>query len=196
MAYLTDGTETRCVFPYYNKDLISQRETGIPINCVYVKGDPVSRELMAYVEIFGILRTVMRLSGKYEGDYFERHYAFDPTDGRELDVEIALNSSILVDAENETDYYGVETGGFLAAVDPVMRRATAIANRNALTRIIDSAMQQYFDELGKASDERVTDDDYRAMWEHIGQSVIPFFEHLRRPMKLPDHVLEQLSQNS
>ena len=196
LAYLTGDTEERCFFPYYNKDLISQREAGMPINCVYVKGDAVSRELMAYVEIFGILRAVIRLSEKYDGDYFERHYAFDPTDGRELDVEIELNSSILVAAENETDYYGVETGGFFAAVDPVLRRATAIANENELTRIVVSAMQQYFDELGKASDEPMTDDEYRAMWDHIGQSVMPFFEHLHRPMKLPDHVLEQLSQNS
>ena len=196
LAYLTGDTEERCFFPYYNKDLISQREAGMPINCVYVKGDAVSRELMAYVEIFGILRAVIRLSEKYDGDYFERHYAFDPTDGRELDVEIELNSSILVAAENETDYYGVETGGFFAAVDPVLRRAKAIANENELTRIVVSAMQQYFDELGKASDEPMTDDEYRAMWDHIGQSVMPFFEHLHRPMKLPDHVLEQLSQNS
>ena len=27
-----------------------------PINCVYVKGDPDTREVMAYVEILGILR--------------------------------------------------------------------------------------------------------------------------------------------
>ena len=196
LAYLTSDTEERCFFPYYNKDLITQREAGMPINCVYVKGDAVSRELMAYVEIFGILRAVIRLSEKYDGDYFERHYAFDPTNGRELDVEIELNSSILVAAENETDYYGMETGGFFAAVDPVMRRATAIANENELNKIVVSAMQQYFDELGKASDEPMTDDEYRAMWDHIGQSVMPFFEHLHRPMKLPDHVLEQLSQNS
>ena len=196
MAYLADGTETRCVFPYYKKDLISQRKTGMPINCVYVKGDRVSRELMAYVEVLGILRTVIRLSETYEGDHFERHYAFDPTDGRELDVEIALNSSILVEAENETDYYGVEAGGLLAAVDAVMRRAMVISSWNELTRIVVSAMQQYFDELGKASDELLTDEEYRAMWEHIGESVMPFFEHLGRPMKLPDHILEQLLQNS
>ena len=85
---------------------------------------------------------------------------------------------------------------FFAAVDPVMRRATAVANQNELTRIAVSAMQQYFDELGKASDEPMTDDEYRAMWDHIAQSVMPFFEHLHLPMTLPDHVLEQLSQNT
>ena len=84
---------------------------------------------------------------------------------------LELNSSILVAAENETDFYGMETGGFFAAFDPVMRRATAIANQNELPRIVVSAVQQYFDELGKAFDEPMTDDEYRAMWSHIGQSV-------------------------
>ncbi len=196
LAYLTMDTEERCFFPYYKKDLISQREAGMPVNCVYVNGDTVSRELMAYVEIFGILRAVIRLSEKYDGDSFQRHYAFDPTNGRELDVDVELNSSILVAAENETDYYGVETGEFFAAIDPVMRRATAIANENELNRIIVSAMTQYLDGLGKASDEPMTDDEYRAMWDHIGQSVMPLLEHLRSPMKLPSHVLEQFSQNS
>ena len=111
-------------------------------------------------------------------------------------MEIELNSSILVAAENETDYYGVETGGFFAAVNPVMRRATATANENELTRIVVSAMQQYFDELGKESDEPMADDEYRVMWDNIGQSVMPFFEYLHRPMKLPGPVLEQFSQNS
>lgn len=185
LAYLISDTEQRCFFPYYNKDLVSQREAGMPINCVYVKGDPVSRELMAYVEVFGILRAVIRLSEKYCGDHFERHYAFDPTDGRELDVEIELNSSILVAAENETDYYGLETGVLRAAIDAVMRRAKAIADGKELTRIVLSAMQQYVDELGKACDEPVTNDEYLAMLDHISQSVMPFFEHLRRPMKLP-----------
>ena len=196
LAYLTSDTELRCFFPYYNRDLISQREAGMPINCVYVKGDAVSRELMAYVEIFGILRAVIRLSENYEGEYLDHCYAFDPTDGRELNMEIELNSSILVAAENETDYYGMETGGFLAAVDPVMRRATTIANQNELTRIVVSAMQQYFDEFGKASDEPMTDNEYHAMWDHIEQSVMPFFDHLHRPMKLSNHVLEKLSQNT
>lgn len=189
LAYLTTGTENRCYFPYYKRDLVSQRKAGMPITCVYVKGDPVSRELLAYVEIFGILRGVIRLSEQYDGDYFEHHYAFDPTDGRELDVEIELNSSILVAAENETDCYGVETGDLRAAVEAVVGKAKAIADWKGLTRIVLSAVQQFFDELGKASDEPITDHEYQAVWDYMGQAVMPFFEHLHRPVKLPDHVL-------
>ena len=196
LAYLTGDTEERCFFPYYKRDLISQRETGMPMNCVHVKGDPNTHELMAYVELFGILRSVIRLSEQYEGDYFEHQYAFDPTDGHELDVAVDLSSAILTEAERETDYYGSETGTLKTAIEVVLRRALGVANMKELTRIMVAAADEYFAALGKGSDEPVTEDEYEAMWSHLEESVMPFFEHLHQPMNLPDHVLEQLSQDS
>ena len=196
LAYLTGDTEKRCFFPYYNRDLISQRESGIPINCVHVKGDPNTHELMAYVEIYGILRSVIRLSEQYEGEHFEHQYAFDLTDGHELDLVVELSSAILTEAERETDYYGSETGALKTAIEAVLRRALGIANMKELTRISVSAVDEYFAALGKGPDEPVTEDEYQSMWSHLEESVMPFLEHLHQPMNLPDHVLEQLSQDS
>ena len=79
--YLIDDEAPECIFPYYQTDLVSPRVADMPLNCVYVKGDPDLRILIGYVEIFGFLRRVVRLSDEYVGDYFERCYALDPTDG-------------------------------------------------------------------------------------------------------------------
>ena len=196
LAYLTGDTEKRCFFPYYNRDLINQRESGIPINCVHVKGDPDAHELMAYVEIYGILRSVIRLSEQYEGEHFEHQYAFDPTNGHELDLLVELRSEILTEAERETDYYGSETGALKTAIEAILRRALGIANMKELTRIIVSAVDEYFAALGKGPDEPLNEDEYQAIWRHLEGSVMPFLEHLHQPMNLPDHVLEQLSQDS
>ena len=196
LAYLTGDTEKRCFFPYYNRDLISQREPGMPINCVHVKGDPDTHELMAYVEIYGHLRSVIRLSEQYEGEHFEHQYAFDPTDGHELDLVVELSSAILTEAERETDYYGSETGALKTAIEAVLQRALGKANMKELTGIIVSTVDEYFAAIGKGPDEPVTEDEYEAMWSRIEESVMPFFEHLHQPMNLPDHVLEQLSQDS
>ena len=65
-----------------------------------------------------------------------------------------------------------------------------------LTGIIVSTVDEYFAAIGKGPDEPVTEDEYEAMWSRIEESVMPFFEHLHQPMNLPDHVLEQLSQDS
>ena len=188
VACLTGENETRCFSPYYKRDLIRSRELGMPINCVYIKGDPVRGELMAYVEIFGILRAVIRLSDSYAGHHIEHCYAFDPRDGRELDVEILLSSSNLVEAEHEEDYYGVESGSLQEAIGHVIQRATRIANMNELDRIVASTVERYFDETGKAFNELLTDEEYRSLWDQIGQAVMPFIEHLRQPMKLPDEL--------
>lgn len=196
LAYLTGDAEFRCFFPYYNRDLVRNREAGMPINCVHVKGDPVTHELMAYVEIFGILRSVIRLSEQYTGDYFEDQYAFDPTDGYELELGIELDSAILAEAEREHDYYGSETGALQTAVGAIIRRALSATNMKELTRIIVSAVDEYFVEIGKGPDEPVTEDEYQAMWDHISEAATPFLEHLHRPMKLPDELQGRFAQGS
>lgn len=194
LAYLTGDAELRCFFPYYSRDLVRNREAGMPINCVHVKGDPVTRELMAYVEIFGILRSVIRLSEQYTGDYFEDQYAFDPTDGHELELVIELNSAILAEAEREPDYYGSETGALETAVRAIIRRALSATHMKELTRIVVSAVDEYFAEIGKGPDEPVTEDEYQAMWDRISEAATPFLEHLHRPMKLPDELQGRFAQ--
>ena len=108
---------------------------------------------------------------------------------------VELSSAILTEAERETDYYGSETGALKTAIEAVLRIALGIANMNELTRVIVSAVDEYFAALGKGPDEPVTEDEYQAMWSHL-EAVMPFLEHLHQPMNLPDHVLEQLSQDS
>ena len=196
LAYMAGDDETKCIFPYYNKDLLSQRELGMPINCVYVKGDPDTREVMAYVEILGILRCVIRLSENYEGEHFEHSYAIDPTDGAELEVVVDLDSSLLAEAEQELDYFGGQTGGLQGAIELVISRALDLANRKHLATVILAAINEYCTEMGIAPDQPWTDAEYRAMWDYIGESVMPFFDHLRRPMKLPEEILDGFSQGS
>ena len=62
IEYLKNDGATKCIFPYYKEDLVSPRIPDMPLNCVYVKGDPSKSKLTGYVEIFGFLRRVVRLS--------------------------------------------------------------------------------------------------------------------------------------
>ena len=76
--YLTDPEGSRCIFPYYKSDIVSPRIPGMPLNCVYIKGEPDTRCLIGYVEMFGFLRRVVWLSRTYDGQGFEHCYALDP----------------------------------------------------------------------------------------------------------------------
>ena len=103
IEYLNNDDATECIFPYYKEGLVNPRIPGMPLNCVYVKGDPSKRKLMGYVEIFGFLRRVVRLSDTYEGKQFEHYYAIDPSDGSDQQVGISLHSTIVRDAEEQPD---------------------------------------------------------------------------------------------
>ena len=73
----------------------------MPLNCVYVAGDRSSQRLVAYVEIFGVLRRVVCLSDSYEGESFEDCYAFDPTDGSLLSIQFNLDPATMNPSGNE-----------------------------------------------------------------------------------------------
>ena len=54
--YLHNVDAPVCIEPYYKRDAVADRVIGMPLNCVYIAGDRSSQRLVAYVEIFGILR--------------------------------------------------------------------------------------------------------------------------------------------
>lgn len=93
--YLRGDDQAPCFDYYYKRDgdVIVNRPTGIPFNCVYVRGDSREQTLVAYVEYFGFLRTLMCLSETWNGEDFESTYAFDPLTGKGLQVSVELKLS-------------------------------------------------------------------------------------------------------
>lgn len=88
-----EGKADAC-FGYYNEsDLVKNRPSGNYFHCIYVIGDPACNHIIAYVEYFGYLRLVVRLSDNYRGNSFDICYAIDPVSGEELDLDVALEFS-------------------------------------------------------------------------------------------------------
>ena len=96
LAYLTGDTAEEMLLPgNYNRDLISRRETGMPINCIHVspKGDPDTHELMAYVEIYGHLDAGASFAypSSMKENILSTNTRSTTTDGHELDLFEALS---------------------------------------------------------------------------------------------------------
>ena len=172
VAYLTESVPTACVFQYYKKDLMNLREFGMPINCVSVKGDPTTRELIAYVEIFGMLRTVMRLSKEYDGGLVECHYAFNAADGQELDVLVDLSSEVLAEAECDSEPHGPDMRDLHTTIVPVIARAKSVADVKELLQVTVSAVNEFYVEVGKASEEPLTEAKF---WEFILRAAVEYY---------------------
>ena len=79
-------------FGYYNeKDVVRNRPENVFFHCIFVCGDPESRQILAYAEYFGYHRIVACLSSNYDGPRFSQCYAIDPLTGKELDLDIQLD---------------------------------------------------------------------------------------------------------
>ena len=78
-------------FGYFNDvDVVSNRPTGVFFHCVFVRGDPETKQLLGYVEYFGYQRIVVCLSSNYDGDEFSCCYAVDPVSGDTLELRVEL----------------------------------------------------------------------------------------------------------
>ena len=75
----------------------------MPLNCVYVKGEPDTALLNWIREVFGFLRRVVWLSRTYDGGGFEHCYALDPVDGTEQTISVNLTSELVSEAEKQPD---------------------------------------------------------------------------------------------
>lgn len=79
-------------FGFYNEtDVVRNRPPKVFFHCIFVCGDPESRQILAYAEYFGYQRIVACLSSNYDGPLFFKCYAVDPLTGKELDLEIHLD---------------------------------------------------------------------------------------------------------
>ena len=190
--YLTDPEGVHCIFPYYKSDIVSPRIPGMPLNCVYVKGEPDTNCLIGYVEIFGFLRRVIWLSHTFEGEGFEHCYALDPIDGAEQKISVSLTPGLVSEAENQPDYEK-ERRGMAKAINRLLERATEQSNRRELDSLINRALDTWYSERDKEPDAVLTDEECYSISSHIAETVAPFLLHLKMPLQLPERALREIA---
>ena len=126
----------------YQDDLVKDRTRGLPMHCIYVSGDPISRTLLAYVEFFGNVRRVICLSDTYQADHIVESYVIDPVTGRELsDVTVELDYSKFseIAAGNTQD-------GVLAGLSGALNDVLAYWKQVNLRQVFDERFDKILEE--------------------------------------------------
>lgn len=195
VAFLKDDEAANCVFPYYVEDPVTPRVAGMPLNCVYIKGDANKCVLTGYVEFFGFLRRVIRLSSNYGGKQFEHYYALDPTDGSEQRLAIHLDATTAREAEHQPDPQQ-EKRVIMEAVQEIVWKAKEASDKRELDRLTRMAVAKWFNDNGKGADETLTDEECRSLAVRIAQAVAPFLIHMMTPMELPEDVARELRETA
>jgi hypothetical protein len=177
-AYLR-GAKVRAPFgPYFVSDLIENRPVGVPLHCVAVRGDPGTGLLLAYVEYFGGIRSVVCLTESYAGPAVEGAHVIDPTTGTTLDLRVALGFDR---AELEAIYkYGRgpkqgQKHAMDAVLAPVMARHQEVGRQRAFAEAAEYA----FAHCGAEKGARLTTEQEKKVWEIFWQRLEPY---LNRPM--------------
>ncbi|WP_052697625.1 HNH endonuclease [Luteibacter yeojuensis] len=91
MTYLRTFDGPLPVDFFFARDLVKARPDDRILHCVSVRADSASGQALAYVDYFGLWRSIVILSRDYTGPAVSKTYAIDPTLGEEVALEVELD---------------------------------------------------------------------------------------------------------
>ena len=166
---------------YYQRDLVKNREIGLPLHCVYITASPSSSLLLAYVEYYGVVRRVICLSKEYEKETLNRVYSVNPVSGKDVsDVEIQLDPSAFGVVTTQTTEELV--AGLAKALNQVMASGIRLSRCRAIAKICVQRMDGYCERRNLV----MRKDDWQNLVEEVAQSLMPLIEHYLTPLKFPE----------
>ena len=176
VSYLKNADNEACYGFYYIKDIILNRPTGVPLHCVYVVGKPETKQIIGYVELFGIYKMVLCLSSSYIGDSFENMYAINPMTGKQLQLDYKLELS-QQDIEDAYNYKAYIYEKHIEAVNKVIPTGQQKAFENELTRVIEQACEQVKNNWSVKEGEEPTLEQLAEFKDLVQKIIKPFIEH-------------------
>ncbi|WP_350433097.1 HNH endonuclease [Shewanella sp. H8] len=176
ISYLKNPDNGACYGFYYIKDIIVNRPTSVPLHCVYVIGKPETRQILGYVELFGIYKMVLSLSSSYKGDHFENMYAINPMTGKQLQLDCKLELSPQ-DIEDAYNYKAYTVEKHIEAVNKVIPTGQQKAFENELARVIEQAYEQVKNNWIVKEGEEPTLEQLAEFKDLVQKIVTPFIEH-------------------
>jgi hypothetical protein len=174
-----------CFGYYYRRDLILNRSSDRVFHCVAIKGDPSTRRLIGYVELFSIYRFVICLSENYTGPLVKNSYSIDPTKGETLELEFDLDFSeeeFRFATDNEDD---TTSQAQYAAFNRVMGIALQHNWEREQERVARRAYDKAVEEFKLKPGQEITPEIAWAMSKQITADMLPFLRHRLSAMAIP-----------
>ena len=175
--YLRNDDGEACFGYFYKRDLVPSRPTDRVFHCVAVKGEPSSRKLIGYVELFGVYRMVVCLSNNYTASPVFIDYAIDPSSGEELDLDIDLSlneEEVLCACSNEEDY----GSNMLEAFQKIIAIGQSISFAREQRKAVELAWKECTRKLGFSPGQTLTSEEAMALSKCVASQILPFLMHL------------------
>ncbi len=174
--YLTKENSEACFGYFYERDLIKNRPDGVVFHCVAVNGNLKTRQLLGYVEYYGVRRMIISLSDSYDGQEFSNVYAIDPISGNEiaLDVDLSLTPEEVKAAYR---YEKIPPGSVESAFKKVILIGLEKAFEKEKNRAITEAVEYAIKNCGAAEGELLTEDHTKKLIGLIMEKLEPYLMH-------------------
>ena len=165
-------------FGYYNeKDVVRNRPENVFFHCIFVCGDPESRQILAYAEYFGYQRIVACLSSSYDGLRFSQGYAIDPLTGKEQDLDIQLDfTSEVITAIYA--YEKVNLDNTKVAVESLLATWRERDIKASIADAVEDAMKFAFDNCGAQPGEELSEEHVANIANLCWERLEPIILHL------------------
>ena len=174
--YLLNKDGSACFGYYYENDLVRNRPEGIPFHCVYVRGISKTKQILGYIEYFGMQRVVLCLSSTYLGEDFENKYSINPIDGSDLVIQVDLDFS---DGEIQ-EIYNYEKACFDKATDSfnsLIGITLENARQKEQDRVIHKAVENALRNCGAKEGDTLTEEHIFKMTKLMMDELQPFLLH-------------------
>lgn len=174
--YLRNEKSEACFGYFYDSDLVKNRPEGTPFHCVSIKGCKETKQVIGYVEYFGVQRVVLCLSDSYEGEDISSTYAINPITGEELSlaVELSLSNEEIREAY---DYKKIPDGAVEDAFDKVIPTGMKASFEKEKDRVLSEAVKHAFENCGAKEAEMLMPEHINKLTGLMMEELEPFIRH-------------------
>jgi len=174
--YLNNKDSEACFGYFYESDLIKCRPEGLPFHCVSIKGCNETKQVIAYIEYFGIYRVVLCLGSSYDGEYISRTYTINPMTSEELDLVVELNLTN-TEIRGAYDYNKIPNGSVEEACGKVISTGMKASYEKEQNRVVDKVVQNAFENCGAKEGEMLTHEHINKITGSVWEGLEPFILH-------------------
>lgn len=174
--YLRNEDGEACFGYFYEYDLVNNRPEGIPFHCVSIKACSETKQIIGYVEYFGVQRVVLCLSNSYEGKDISNTYAIDPVAGKELSLDVELNLSN-EEIRDAYEYKKIPNGSVEDAFHKVIPTGMRISHEKEKDRVLNEAVKNAFEKCGAKEGEMLMPEHINNIASFVLEDLKPFILH-------------------
>jgi hypothetical protein len=179
--YLISNGED-CFGFYYERDLIINRPENVVFHCISITGNPDTKQLLGYIEYYGIWRIITCLSDEYDGDKFSRTYALNPISGNEIEMVVDISSISQEDIAASYRHEKISADSVKKAFNKIISIGVSISREKEMERITNEAVQYAFKNCGAKEGEILTEEHISKMLPILMEKLEPFIAHqMRKP---------------